>query len=175
MAAHGQWEKGVVVSVSFINDKNPAPHGRGFAILAAMKLLCLVAAFLLSCTAFAQQAPLKGANTIIVTLPDSSVTAWQKVGKAFTQQGFAIKASDSQLLTLTTEPLPVGEGGQLTASAAVEGKQVVLRGTVAVPAISRSTAPLEYRGSKGDTRMRAWSALEKVVTALGGSVTYARR
>lgn len=126
-------------------------------------------------TVSAQSAPPKRANVIIITTTDSAAVAWRNIGRALAAQGFAIKSSDKDLLTVTTEPLSVGGGGVVAVAALVKGGAIELRGSIAVPAIDNGTAPMEYRGMEGSTYMRAWRKLDSAAKAYpGGTVSYSR-
>lgn len=117
--------------------------------------------------------PFKGANTIIIALPDSGLAAWDKTSTTLAQQGFIMKAS-APPLTLATEPKVTVQAGNIAISAQVQGSNVLLRGTSSA-ANSASPAPIEYRGRKGKATLLAWDQLDAVAKALGGKMEYTRQ
>lgn len=120
--------------------------------------------------------PIKRANVIIITTTDSAHVAWQTIGRVLASQGFAIKSSDKDLLTVSTEPVAVGEGGQVAVNAFVRGNTIELRGNMAVPMLGTGVMPMEYRGMAGSTFMRSWRKVDSAAKAYpGGAVTYIRK
>jgi dihydrofolate reductase len=145
-----------------------------------MKPLAILSTLFFTATVASAQTvadqPFKGANVIVITTTDSTEAAWQTFGQTLASNGFAIKNADKNLLTLTTEPLAVGEGGQVVANAVAKGNTIELRGAITVPVVSRNTWPMEYRGSAGNTHMRAWRKLDAAAKAYpSGRVTYAKK
>lgn len=132
-------------------------------------LFCLVT----TCSpAFAQTAPVKRANQIAVQVVDSGAIAWKRTAQILAARGYGIKASDKDLLSLTTEPKHVRRVGNITLSVLVKGQTVLLSGNFTVGAISTEVERITYRGMEGSPFMVAWKELEGVSSELGGTVSY---
>jgi len=116
--------------------------------------------------------PFKGANTIIVALPDSGVVAWEKAIANLTAQGFTIASSNQGRHTLTTQPKRTAQSGDLAVSAVVKGNSLLLKATTS-PSDGSST--VEYRGKKNSPALLAWQQLETVAQSLGGAREYTRQ
>jgi len=116
--------------------------------------------------------PFKGANTIIVALPDSGLVAWEKTAAALTANGYTVKSSDKRLLTLSTESKPTPQAGDVAVAAIVQGSKVLLTGTTGS---SAAPAIIEYRGKKSGPALLPWEQLETVAKSLGGTTEYTRK
>ena len=114
-------------------------------------------------------------NTIVVQLPDSGLVAWKAVSRALLSRGYAIKSSDKDLLTLTSDIKPVKRAGDVVISANVEGRKVFLYGTFNTHVIDETPTRIVFRGMKGSPFMLAWDELQGVAAALGGTATYLTR
>lgn len=125
-------------------------------------------------TASAQSAqqPFKGANVILIQLPDSGAVAWQKAAGSLVRAGYVIRNADKDLLTISTEPKPDKRGLQSSVSASVSGRTLRLAGTYVLRGLGSDAAPIIYRGMAGSPTMLAWEQLDKAARQLGGVVTY---
>ena len=120
----------------------------------------------------AQTVPAKGANTIAVMLPDSGIVAWKKTAQMLTMRGYGLKATDKDLLTLSTDGKPAGRAGEVVIRATVIGRTVMLGGNFNTGIINTSGSRITYRGMQGSPFMSAWEELNDVAKALGGTLTY---
>lgn len=136
-----------------------------------MKTLLICCLLLFSAPVFAQSGPVKGANQIQVQLPDSGVVAWKRVAQVLSSRGYGIKASDKDLLTISTDARRIKRAGDVTLSAAVQGTRVILSGGFS-NGVGATSERIAYRGMKGSPFMAAWEELEAVSRELGGTSTY---
>ena len=120
----------------------------------------------------AQTVPAKGANTVAVMLPDSGIVAWKKTAQVLTMRGYGMKATDKDLLTLSTDSKPAGRAGEVVIRATVIGRTVMLGGNFNTGIINTSGSRITYRGMQGSPFMIAWEELNDVAKALGGTLTY---
>jgi len=120
----------------------------------------------------AQTVPAKGANTIAVVLPDSGIVAWKKTAQVLTMRGYSLKATDKDLLTLSTESKSTGRAGEVVIRATVIGRTVMLGGNFTTAILNGSGTRITYRGMQGSPFMVAWDELQEVAKALGGALTY---
>ena len=120
----------------------------------------------------AQTVPAKGANTIAVVLPDSGIVVWKKTAQVLTMRGYSLKATDKDLLTLSTESKSTGRAGEVVIRATVIRRTVMLGGNFTTAILDGSGARITYRGMQGSPFMVAWNELQEVAKALGGALTY---
>lgn len=148
---------------------------RRFTILAGMKQLLVFLVFLLVGYAAQAQVPVKRANTILVTLPDSSEAAWKHVARVLVEKGYTIKDANKDLLLISTDLRSTKTAAELGLTASVSGRVVTLRGKMLVRALGPGLDDVEYRGMNNSLFMSCWQQMHEVATALGGTVTYERR
>ncbi|WP_046242657.1 hypothetical protein [Hymenobacter terrenus] len=138
-------------------------------------LLCLLLFIVGSTRAQTSAKPFKGANTILVQLPDSGVAAWKAAAKVLLSKGYTIKNSDKELLTLSTESKSISRAGDVILSSNVSAHQVVFRGIFNTHTLNDVPMQIVMRGMVGSPFMIAWNELEVVAASLGGTITYAKQ
>lgn len=138
-----------------------------------MKAIALFVCLLFAGPAFGQMmaaAPFKGANEIVVTVPDSSGAAYALMARAFATAGYQLDKADKELGIVSTRPHPAPRLNMLCAYSAMvlpsaKGSVVSIRGTSSLPGAA-GVSPLltgesviNYRGMSGSPAMVAWEEM----------------
>jgi hypothetical protein len=144
-----------------------------------MRYLFLLLLFVsLGAQAQSSKQPFKGANTIVVQLPDSGVTAWKRVAQKLNSLGYVIKSSDKDLLTISTEQKATPNAAvYLAPTLMINGSTLELRGKYGQPSIPNSPVniPLEFKGMKGFPAMISWDELTRIGASVGVISSYEKR
>ena len=126
-----------------------------------MKNLLLLGLLLTIAPAWAQTVPANGATQLTVQLPDSGRVAWRRVAQVLSGRGYGIKASDQELLTLSTEPRPVKRAGEVSLNASVRGRVLLLSGRFDTH-LGGGASPITHRGAHGSPFLVAWQEMQAV-------------
>lgn len=132
-----------------------------------MKNLFFILVLFIGFTASAQEIPAK-ANTITITLPDSSGIN-DKIQKVFSSKDYTTGQAKGTS-TIHTNPKTLKNNTRITLYARPQGADVILTGKIVIA--GQSNMPIEYKGAKGSNSMIAWEEMEKVAKAFGGKIKY---
>lgn len=135
------------------------------------KLLFLLLMTFFTTIGYAQEVPDK-ANTIIITLTDS-VTAADKVKKAFTSRDYAIAAAGKDATIINTVAKTLKGGARVGYTAQLKGKDVILTGRILVA--GQSSMLILYGGKKGTPFMDGWEEMDKIAKSIGGKIKYEKK
>jgi hypothetical protein len=117
---------------------------------------------------YAQEVPEK-ASSIVITLTDS-ITAADKVKKAFADREFEIAKAGKDASIITTVGRTLKNGARVGYTAQLKGKDVILTGRMLVA--GQSGMAISYVGKKGTPIMNGWEEMDKIAKLVGGKITY---
>jgi hypothetical protein len=134
-----------------------------------MKHLLLVLLLAFATTLVYSQEPPAKANTITITLTDSTnINA--KVLKVLNSKDYTIKNADKASSVINTEPKTLKNNTRVTFIIKIKGAEITLTGKIVIA--TQGSTNIEYKGAKGTPIMTAWEEMDKVAKALGGKMKY---
>ena len=132
-----------------------------------MRLLFIVLISLLGTYTFAQEIPAK-ANTIVISLPDSS-NMQKKIIKVFSDKGYAVRNAEKPAAAISTEAKTL-KNSRVSLHADIKGKDIILTGNIVV--VAQGNMRIENKGNKGTPILTAFEEMDKVAKAFGGKTSY---